>query len=215
MFVYCLPHCCYPPMSHSTTRSGAPHDALHLHQFISISIVSHLETSISRIFMVCLTCHEVGSSANGCRLVVKSTGSSSQAHWPFFSLFSICLIPPRQAFNLAPWSIAPNLRHTVPMNIGNDAVNVWIANFSASCRACLYSSAAEHWSRKPGVRSSILLGGCLRFFFLPFYIFFFALSFLQSLPQLKKKNSLKRHGFANVDDLFRTFVLKEAAKDLM
>ena len=78
------------------------------------------------------------------------------------------------------------------MNIGNDAVNVWIANFSASCRACLYSSAAEHWSRKPGVRSSILLGGCLPFFFLPFYIFFFALSFLQSLPQLKKKKQFEK-----------------------
>ena len=90
-------------------------------------------------------------------------------------------------------------RRMVPMNIGNDAVNVWIANFSASCRACLYSSAAEHWSRKPGVRSSILLGGCLPFFYfffcLPFY--FIAFSFLQSFPQL----SLKRHRFANVNVL--------------
>ena len=24
-------HCCYPPMSHFTARSGSPHDALHLH----------------------------------------------------------------------------------------------------------------------------------------------------------------------------------------
>ena len=88
-------------------------------------------------------------------------------------------------------------RRTVPMNIGNDAVNVWIANFSASCRACLYSSAAEHWSRKPGVRSSILLGGCLSFFFFAFRFYFIAFSFLQSFPQL----SLKRHRFANVNDL--------------
>ena len=84
------------------------------------------------------------------------------------------------------------------VNIGNNAVTVWIAKFSASCRACLYSSAAEHWSRKPGVRSSILLGGCSPFFFfsLPFYIFLLP-NYLFLIPwiyiyfffaQLKKKH---------------------------
>ena len=110
---------------------------------------------------------------NGCRLAAKLSGD----HWLFsFSLFAsyhwdrhLALVDRMLRQDLR------GARRTVPMNIGNDAVNVWIANFSASCRACLYSSAAEHWSRKPGVRSSILLGGCLPFFLFFFFAFRFTL----------------------------------------
>jgi len=78
--------------------------------------IKFLYSSLPQLTCTCKTLSvksgKVGKSGgwwlpNGCRLVVKLTGSSSQAHWRPLAIFifSICLIALKQAFNLVPWSI--------------------------------------------------------------------------------------------------------------
>ncbi len=44
------------------------------------------------------------------------------------------------------------------------------SNFSAARHVCLYSSVAEHWSRKPGVVSSTLTGGIFLFVTITYHL---------------------------------------------